>query len=198
MKTTIIIILTLGLAFIVFQSFISRSSHKTEQQKYSVIERADGFEIRLYPQAILATVDMKENSYKTSANKGFRTLARYIFGGNTANKSIAMTAPVQMQFSDSSSTMSFVMPSQYSMDELPAPNNSSVMLRQSEEEYVAAIRYGGYSSDRDISYYTEKLKSELEKKNIKAIGPFRYLGYNPPYEFFGRRNEIIVKIEYPY
>lgn len=198
MKATLIILLSLFLIFMVFQSFVFRSSGKTEQQKYSVIERADDFEIRYYPRSILATVQMKETGFKSSSYKGFRTLAGYIFGGNAKKESIAMTAPVQMQFSDTSTSMSFVMPSRYSMDDLPAPQNGAVRLHQAEEEYVAVIRYGGYSSDRDIERYTEKLRSILASKNIKPEGSFRYLGYNPPYEVFGRRNEIIVKIQYPY
>jgi len=196
MKTTIIIILILISAFVILQSFVSRSTKKTELQKYNVLEKDGDFEIRHYPQSVMATVDMNETTYKKMSGKGFRALANYIFGGNEKEKSIAMTSPVHMQFTDTSSSMSFVMPSDYKMEKLPKPNNPQVKIHNAEEEIVAAIRYGGYSSDEDIKMYTEKLKGILEKKNIKTIGPFRYLGYNPPYEVFGRRNEVIVKIEY--
>lgn len=181
----------------VLQSFVFKSTRDTEQHKYTLIKTMEEFEIRFYPRSILATVNMEESTYKNSANRGFRTLAGYIFGSNEKKESIAMTAPVEMRFSDTTSSMSFVMPSKYSMEQLPVPNNKSVKLSYADEEYVAAIRYSGYSSDRDIASYTEKLKSLLEKNNIKYTGPFRYLGYNPPYEIFGRRNEIVVRIEYP-
>jgi hypothetical protein len=59
---------------------------------------------------------------------------------------------------------------------------------------VAAIRFGGYASEKDIRNYSERLKSLLEAKGINWYGNFRYLGYNPPFQPFGRRNEIIVNV----
>jgi hypothetical protein len=62
---------------------------------------------------------------------------------------------------------------------------------------VAAIRFGGFGSDQKIEEQTNILKEALHAQQLTYIGNFTYLGYNPPYQLFGRRNEVIVKIEWP-
>jgi hypothetical protein len=39
-------------------------------------------------------------------------------------------------------------------------------------------------------------KCGRQEKNITSYGHYRFLGYNPPYQLFGRRNEIIVSVEW--
>ena len=182
--------------FFISQIFIYMSIFKTEQQKYTVIKSDPDFEIRFYPSATLATIQMNVKSYKELSNSGFRTLAGYIFGGNESRKNISMTAPVHMDIKDTGSSMSFVMPEQYTTENLPKPNNTDIVLARSEDEYVAVVTFGGYYSDEKIKANTEKLISLLQKNGIAHKGNFRYLGYNPPYQLFGRRNEIIVTVDW--
>ncbi len=196
MKAFKIIIAALFILFFLSQLIITMSIFKTEQQKYAVIQSMDEVEIRFYPAATLATIQMNAKSYKELANSGFRTLAGYIFGGNTSNKNISMTAPVHMDIKETGSSMSFVMPEKYNKENLPTPNDSKIIITESADEYVAAIRFGGYSSDEKIKENKEKLNALLQQKGITHYGNFRYLGYNPPYQFFGRRNEIIVNIDW--
>lgn len=169
---------------------------KTEKQKYRVVHSEKEFEIRFYPSAVLATVYSQVSSYKGLAGWGFRKLAGYIFGGNESDTKIAMTAPVHMDINDSRSSMSFVMPSSYDIEKLPKPNNSEIILEKMESAYVASWRFRGYASDRAIQIYSDRLKKLLEEKGIEYHGNFRYLGYNPPYQFLGRRNEIIVPVKW--
>ena len=105
-----------------------------------------------------------------------------------------MTSPVHMDINDSASSMSFVLPSSYSGKKIPKPNDPSVILEQADSEYIAAIRFRGYASNRDIKKYSEKLRKLLEMNGIDYCGNFRYLGYNLPYQFIGRRNEVIVSV----
>ena len=181
--------------FLVVYVTIAHTS-MVEKQKYRVVQSYDGFEIRYYPPATLATVYTSANSYREIASPGFRTLAGYIFGGNASDTKISMTSPVHMDINDSMSAMSFVMPSKYKLKDLPAPNNSKVVLGESKPEYVAALRFGGYASDRAIRRNSEELAARLEQAGISYYGNFRYLGYNPPYQFIGRRNEIIVSVRW--
>jgi hypothetical protein len=196
MKFILIIFVIIVVSFLVFQTYVARSSARTEEQKYKVIEKDGDFEIRFYPKAVMATVNMKSSSYNRMSSSGFQRLAGYIFGGNENKESIAMTAPVHMQVKDDSASMSFVMPSSYDLSSLPNPKDPNVKLHTSEEEYVAVVKYGGYSSDEEIRKETTRLKEYLDKKKIAIAGDFRFLGYNPPYQVSGRRNEVIVRIEY--
>jgi len=170
------------------------ASNKTETQKYRVIKTEKEFEIRFYPPATLATVTSSAKSYKELASPGFRKLAGFIFGGNQSKKSISMTSPVHMDINDTASSMSFVMPSAYTKVNLPKPNDPNVIISTTSEEYVAAIRFSGYASDSELKKYSDKLRSALDSHGIRYYGNFRFLGYNAPFQFWGRRNEIIVSI----
>ena len=187
-------LLLLTAVLLLTQSFTTMAFAETEKQKYSVVRSEKEFEIRFYPSAILATVYSDARNYRELAYPGFRKLAGYIFGGNESETKISMTSPVHMDMNTAS--MSFVMPSAYSEENLPTPDDPGVKIERTEELYVAAIRFGGYASDKDISRYSEKLRSLLEQQGIRWYGNFRYLGYNPPFQPFGRRNEIIVNVEW--
>jgi hypothetical protein len=172
------------------------AANNTETQAYRIIKTEKDFEFRFYPPATLATVTSSAKSYKELANPGFRKLANFIFGGNQYNKPISMTTPVHMDINDTVSSMSFVMPSSYTKENLPKPNDPNVIISTTTEDYVAAIRFSGYASDNEIKKYTDKLKNALISNGIEFYGNLRFLGYNAPYQFWGRRNEIIVSIRW--
>jgi len=190
-KSSVVILLTFLL-----QSFTIMSANKTEEQKYTVVREFKDFEIRFYPSATIATINSDAKTYKELSGPGFQKLAGYIFGGNESNTKISMTAPVQMDINDSVSTMSFVMPSAYTKETLPKPNDPNVRIMNTDDEYVAVIRFGGYASDEDMKFYSEKLQNLLKENEITHRGNYRFLGYNPPFQFIGRRNEIIVTVDW--
>jgi len=196
MKTIIIITAVVIVALVLFQSFTIMAINKTEEQKYTVISKDKDFEIRFYPSATVATITSSAKTYKDLSGSGFRQLAGYIFGGNETNTSIAMTSPVHMDINDSASSMSFVMPSAYTEENLPKPNDSNVFFQKTPDEYVAVIQFGGFASDKDLIFYTDKLRAILEEKGISSYGNPRYLGYNPPFQLVNRRNEIIVSVHW--
>ena len=148
MKIFYIIIGIVVALLIISQIYLATA--KTETQSYKVLQTSKDFEIRLYPPATMATISMNAKSYKELSNPGFKKLASYIFGGNAENKSIAMTSPVHMEITDSTSTMSFVMPAEYEKDKLPQPNDAGIILSTSPEEYVDVLTFGGYASDKEI------------------------------------------------
>ncbi len=172
------------------------STSNAEEQKYSVTKKFDNFEIRFYPEAVMASVTMNAKSYSEVSGSGFRKLAGYIFGGNKDSQQISMTSPVHMDIKQVTSIMSFVMPSKYDENTLPIPNDPNIIIHKSTPEFVAALRFGGFASDKEIRNYTAKLKKLLFENNIKVIGNFKFFGYDPPYQVIDRRNEIIVAIEW--
>ena len=192
MKTILIIAAIVAILIIISQLYFAMAN--TETQPYQIIKTEKDFEIRLYPPATMATISMAVKTYKELSSTGFRKLASFIFGGNNANKNIAMTTPVHMDINDSLSSMSFVMPADYNKDNLPKPNDSSITIKTTTEEYVAAIRFGGYANNEDIKTYATKLENALKANGIEYYGNFRFLGYNAPYQFLGRKNEIIVNV----
>jgi hypothetical protein len=194
MKITFIVLAVFLSILIISQIYFTMA--KTETQPYKIIKTEKDFEIRLYPPATVATISMHANTYKELSSSGFRKLASFIFGGNKSKENIAMTTPVHMDINDSLSSMSFVMPSAYTKENLPKPNDSTITIKTNEEEYVAALQFGGYANDDEIKKYTLQLENLLKANKIEYYGNFRFLGYNAPYQFLGRKNEIIVNVRW--
>jgi hypothetical protein len=194
MKIIYIIVGIIVVLVLISQIYLATAT--TETQSYRIITSETDYEIRLYPPATMATVSLQAKNYKELSSQGFNKLASFIFGGNDANESIAMTTPVHMDITDSASTMSFVMPAKYQQNNLPKPNDSAVIITTSAEEYVAVLQFGGYANDASIKKYASQLENTLKVNNIEFYGNFRFLGYNAPFQFIGRKNEIIVGVNW--
>lgn len=187
------LISVLTLAFIVLNGMLNIADAKTETQKYETVYKKGSFEIRYYPEAILASVNMA-GSYDDSKNSGFRILAGYIFGGNQENEKIAMTSPVRMSNNETTNTMSFVLPSQMEFDKLPTPISDKIVLHESKPAYAAVVQYGGYTNKREIEKMKAELIEALQTLNLDFNNNFEYLGYNAPYDIINRRNEVLVEL----
>jgi effector-binding domain-containing protein len=206
---TIIIIISIVVIWSAFGYFTSR----VEQAEYKVISKTDSYEIRLYPKHIVAQTTV-EGDYRSGMSSGFRIVANYIFGGNTAQQpiamtapvvstntgatkgaSIAMTAPVVINENAGNQTVSFGMPKGYTLETLPIPNDNRVKLVEVPERTVAAARFWGFRNERTISKASAKLISSLKKDNIKTLGSVSYAGYSgpgtPPWMV---RNEVLIEV----
>lgn len=178
-------------ALIMFYSFRFKN---IETPKFTLLKKIKNVEIRQYPTLILAQTKLKSGRYDGNEDNGFRTVAGYIFGGNQTQEKIAMTAPVIMNMSDSSASMSFVMPSEYQMEDLPKPNSERVQLQRQDPMILGVISFGGYASQEKIQKYSEELKGILESNNLSIKGPLLFMGYNAPWDVTGRRNEVAYEL----
>jgi hypothetical protein len=150
---------------------------------------AEQIEIRAYASRIMAVTEMDGRE-----DNGFRVLAGYIFGGNTREQEIAMTAPVQQTMSGPAE-MAFMMPSEYALDDLPAPNDERVAFRQEPAYTAAVIRFSGWADAEKADEHWQKLRGFLIKEGIEIVGEPTLNQYNPPWTLpFLRRNEIIVPV----
>lgn len=186
-------LLILTLVIVLVGGLLKKATAETETQPYETVYKDGNFEIRYYPQAIMATVKM-DGTYDDSRNSGFRILAGYIFGGNKENEKIAMTSPVRMSNEPSTNTMSFVLPSQMEFDKLPTPISEQIVLHQSKPVYAAVVQYGGYTNNREIEKKKVELIAALEGLKLTFNNNFEYLGYNAPYDVVNRRNEVLVEL----
>jgi hypothetical protein len=193
MSTIIIIAIIL---FTLFAYMSYASNKKVERQKYDLVKKENGFEIRFYPKAIMASVSSVRHGDDKDANGNFRKLAGYIFGGNNGEKKIAMTAPVYMERDTTANKMSFVLPSGYKMTDLPNPNDSNITIHYSDEGFYAALSFSGFAGENTIRNKEAELKKLLHKAGYEINGNFNYLGYNAPWELINRENDIIVRISY--
>ena len=194
MKILLIIGASLGIILIVGQFIFLKTTSDIEMYSYKVLKKYDQFEIRKYAAANFSYVTMKTDSYQKSSGTGFKSLAGYIFGGNEKKESIAMTSPVVMNL-DETVTMQFMIPSKYTLADLPKPNNPAVKFKTEKEKFLATIVFGGWSNDKKIAEHTAKLKALLKENNIRHLNNFSYFVYNPPFQVINRRNEIAVEID---
>ena len=179
-----------------------------EKPDYKVIQSEQNIEIRQYEPMIIAEVEV-DGKREDAIGDGFRLLADYIFGNNTVqqvismtapvqqkeNQKIAMTAPVQQQSAGKSWRMSFVMPSKYSMEALPEPNNDRVRLKEMLTKKFIVIEFSGTNSNENVTKHENQLMNYIEGNNLKITGSPKYAFYNAPWTLpFLRRNEVMIEI----
>ena len=193
MKILKIIIGIIILSFVIIQIFAINSQLNIETYPYTVEKKYDKFEIRNYEASLFTSVKISTNEFKNASKEGFTILAGYIFGGNDKNEKIAMTSPVSMSLEDSM-TMMFMVPKQNKKETLPQPNESLIEFREEPAKTVASISFRGWANDKKIERYKKELKAALDAEGIIYTNQFYFLGYNAPYEFFNRKNEIIVEL----
>ena len=193
MKIFSIILIIVLILFVVSQIWAQRQVSGIETYPYRVVKTYDGFEVRTYERANFIYVTMDAKTYEEGSSRGFRMLAGYIFGGNDRQQKIAMTSPVVMEM-DSDVTMKFLVPAQYKMEELPKPANAEVRFATEQERTVAAITFGGFANDEKILAQKDELFIYLAAVGIQHTGQWSFLGYDPPFKLFGRKNEVVVEV----
>lgn len=186
-------------------------SSKVEQAQYTVLKKADWYEIREYPAHIVAQTTVT-GSYRDALQQGFRIVAGYIFGANTKQESIAMTAPVVEQkrggqsiamtapvkanIEGKSHTIAFGMPRSYTLSTLPTPTDPRVTIVEIPAKKMAAMRFSLYRTDSRVQTKKQELLSALSGDKVAVIGDVQYAGYNAPWTPpWMVRNEVLVEIE---
>jgi hypothetical protein len=198
-------------ALVLGLSLLGACAIATQEPPFAV-SLADGdFEVRDYPALVMAEVSVTGDR-KEAASKGFRLLAGYIFGGNTANQKIAMTAPVMQTAADGEKiamtppvlqmgsgarwVISFIMPRGSTLETMPKPNNPQVHLRAVAPTRMAVIRFSGLARQDTIAAQADALSSFIKAQHLQALGSTSLAQYDPPWTlWFLRRNELMIPIQ---
>lgn len=157
----------------------------TERQKFAILKKFDGFEVREYAPCVLAEIQV-EGSLSRASNQAFGALFNYISKGNVDSQKIAMTAPVTAASStgttSSSWIVSFVMPANLDITHLPLPKDSTVTLRSVPAEMCAVMSFRG-RADLDKWHQKELLLRKLAAENgLKLSGHIRINRFDPPFK----------------
>ncbi len=183
-------------------------AYKVPEPNYVVIKTDGSIEIRKYPALLIAQVEVADDRY-AAINRGFRILADYIFGNNRERNKIAMTAPVIQQGADISMITTiaqqkkaniwhirFIMPSGYTIEDLPKPMNSAIAILQIPEKKYVVIRFSGFNTQANLNKNENLLKNYISKNKLAVIGQPIFAFYNPPWILpFLRRNEILFELK---
>ena len=196
---------------------ISGETMAIEEPSYTVLSQVEDFELRRYDEQLVAQTWVSGDQ-DTASRQGFKILADYIFGNNTApsgesskismtapvtmqsdnlngqaSRKIAMTAPVSMQQNNGKWRVQFTMPSQYTMQTLPKPNNPDVKIVQLPAQTYGVIKFSGLAGSKKVAKKTEMLKSWMQTQKLVITGTPELARYNPPWTLpFMRRNEVMM------
>ena len=157
---------------------------------------------------------------REASSRGFRPLAGYIFGGNRDSGEIAMTAPVTTQATtrattqttgtkiamtapvttagegDGTYTVRFTMPSKWTMETLPLPNDDRVRLAQVEAEMRVVYRFVGARSSERMAEGERTVLAFAEARGLTPASPAIIAGYDGPRVPIERRRwEIMMVVE---
>lgn len=194
----------------------------TEEPKYTVLIQVEDFELRRYDVQLVAQ-SWVTGDQNGASRQGFKVLADYIFGNNTAasgdSNKISMTAPVMMKFEAKESSnksqkiamtapvsitqepqqnagkwlVQFAMPSQYTMQTLPKPNNPDIEIVEVPAQTYGVIKFSGLAGSEKVAEKTQKLQTWMQSKNLNNLGTPELARYNPPWTLpFMRRNEVMI------
>lgn len=182
----------------------------SEEAAHKILLEQDDIQVRLYEKSLVAQTTVNGN-YKQTSNEGFKRLAGYIFGDNTTkekiemttpvieksnSEKIAMTVPVYQEQEQDSWSMTFVLPSKYTIETIPDPIDNNIKIIEIAEKKVASIRYSGFITSDKIQDKTAELQQWLVSNNYVSISKPYSAAYDPPWTIpFLRRNEVHIEIE---
>lgn len=190
-----------------------------EQPSYEIIMARDALELRRYAPYIAAEVQVEASSVNEASSRGFRPLAGYIFGNNEGSGQIAMTAPVMTQSLPSSNlppsspkqiamtapvttsqdndglyTVRFSMPSKWTMETLPIPNDENVKIIEIASEMRLAYRFIGPRNQKKMDEALEKIEAFMVAENLRALSPPIVAGYDGPSVPLDKKRWEIMRI----
>jgi hypothetical protein len=206
------IALGIGVLLLAAAAYAVFSVIRLEKPAYSVVYESGGIEYRQYePYLVSETVIEQARDYRAAGNEGFRRLFRYISGGNASqtkvamtvpvaqaetSQKIAMTAPVQQTEAAEGWRVSFMLPSEYTLETAPQPTDERVKIRAVPGKLTAVLRYSGRWTESNYAKKRAALLEALQQASVTPIGAVQSAQYAPPATpGFLRRNEVMVEID---
>ncbi|SNY50938.1 SOUL heme-binding protein [Arsukibacterium tuosuense] len=195
-------------------SVFGQSNVETAPYTLLKTDAEKNIEVRNYDAMVLVSTSMAGEG----RNSAFRKLFRYIGGENEGATEISMTAPVFMDnakttdnnkgteiamtapvFMDNragEAMMSFVMPKDFTLQTTPKPTNPEVKVTELNNYKVAAIKFSGTLSKRNVAKHTKTLTDWINENDYTAISEPVEAGYNGPLTLpMLRRNEVLIEIK---
>lgn len=208
MKTVAIIIVILLLARVGWSYFGTRSVEKP--QITSTTALSGGVSLVEVAPMIQASVVVTWSQSEAIQN-GFRQLAGYIFGDNTAKQPVAMTAPVAVEKTNTTIAMtapvatqqqwdsyrvSFMMPSEYTLDTLPAPTDDTISFTELPSKDYYVRKFAGYAYESRAQKQLARFLTALDAQGIVVSAEPILNQYNDPWTMpLMRQNEWWIEKE---
>lgn len=190
----------------------------TEQQPFELIRRYPHFELRRYPDYVVAEVTVTAD-FDRAGNAAFRHLFNYISGSNNARQKLAMTAPVLQEPGPRKLAMTtpvlqsgpvpgsgepaeysvaFVLPAGVTADGAPVPADPMVRIRAVPGSAAAVLGFSGSGSASAFQKRNDGLQAALTLAGLTPVGTPRFARFDPPFKpWFLRHNEVVQDVLEP-
>ncbi len=212
MKITLIIVGALLVIWLLWSYFGTRAIETPKILSTTTLK--DWVKIYEVAPMIQATVVVTW-SQSDAINNGFRQLAGYIFGSNTVkepiamtapvaltksntdtNTTIAMTAPVALQKTGDTYTVSFMMPSKYTLDTLPKATNTNISFTELPSKKYYVWTFSFYANQKRATAQLFEFMKALTLQWIKTDAEPILNQYNDPWTIpFMRKNELWIEVK---
>ncbi|KAK4319679.1 hypothetical protein Pmani_009414 [Petrolisthes manimaculis] len=178
----------------------------TEFANYTLMKKAETYEVRVYEPSTWACVEMLDvkNNGKDKAKKHLKQklglllgLMDYVTGNNSMDVELGMTAPMTSVGEDlgdgvMKGKICYYLPSQHQLNP-PLPRNEIIFIERRPQLKVAARTFGGWRMD--MAKWEEQkaaLKADLQEAGEDVVDFNIFYGaiYNPPTQMEDRRNEV--------
>jgi len=202
-------------AFLVLMSF-GGAAMSYEEPNYTTVYEKDGVEYRQYDSYLVSeTVIKNARNSDAAGSEGFKRLFRYITGANTMGSKVSMTAPVMQGSSEPAKSekiamtvpvqqsesadgwrVSFMLPSEYTLQTAPQPTDSRVYVREVPARLVAVRQFSGRWTESNFNEQSARLENQVSDSNLNALGEVERAAYNSPFSLpFMRRNEVMLAVD---
>ncbi|MDP1817921.1 MAG: heme-binding protein [Leadbetterella sp.] len=181
MKIRLVLLVNLFAFLSIYQFYLAVSSNRIEDRSsYKVIHTHKNFEIRMYNPIAVEVINAKAYRFKEYSRYGIKNLDRFgIIDGQQGNA-----------FNSEKLSGSLI------TQNLNSNSKAHSSVTKNNNLYLAVITFDGFAFESDIKSYAKTMVLALKKSNIRHFGNFQYVGYNSRFQFFRRRNEVIVHINY--
>jgi hypothetical protein len=192
-------------------SLLGGCSMSYEEPQFTVVKTEGDFEYRQYgPYRVSETIIEGARDGDAASNEGFRRLFAYISGANSsqskismtvpvsqgASEKIAMTVPVQQSAADTGWRVSFMLPSQFTLETAPVPTDSRVYVREVPGRLMVVLKFSGRWTESNYVEHEQELARHAAASSLRTAGTIERAAYNAPFSIpWFRRNEVMVEIE---
>ena len=191
-------------------SLLGERAMSYEEPPYTVVKTDGDFEYRQYDRyRVSETIIEGARDADAASSEGFRRLFAYISGSNSsqskismtvpvsqgASEKISMTVPVQQSAADTGWRVSFMLPSQFTLETAPVPTDARVYVREVPGRLMVVLKFSGRWTESNYIEHEQELAQHVATSNLSTAGTIERAAYNAPFSIpWFRRNEVMVEV----
>lgn len=207
----VVLVMVVWLLFLAWIAWGYVAVRGSQQPAFTVLEQADGYEIREYPAQLLAQVTLR-SSWADALKEGASVLTSYADGDNVDQGYLAQmvqvasdteivgvqmdaTTPVFLQQKNDAFLISLVLPAAYTSSTVPRPNNPEIRILEQASVVVAVRTFSGRVDARRAQEQEELLRELLARDKRGIVSAAKLARYHPAWTpSFMQRNEVMIAI----